>query len=197
MGAWRCGVATEPIDPRDDARAVLEEYLREIDRLETTVSTLLAVGRDRPPLTRDELDLEALAGEVTSRWDGRFVAAGRGLDFVSQGTAPVFVSRPVLDQILDVLLGNALAHGEGSVRVDVVSDGDAVTLTVCHGGSLERDTSTLFVRRDPDAAGHGLGLHLARKLAEAEGGRLVVSSKEPTTFRLLLPSHQGDRQREA
>ena len=47
--------------------------------------------------------------------------------------------------------------------------------------------ATLFRRRDPDATAGGIGLTLARSLAEAEGARLGLRGTQPTTFELLTP----------
>ncbi|HNI35343.1 MAG TPA: hypothetical protein PLV93_08075, partial [Microthrixaceae bacterium] len=57
-------------------------------------------------------------------------------------------------------------------------------------GRMDRSPADLFRRGDPGAAGNGLGLSLARSLVESEGGRLVLESIDPTTFRLSLPDHR-------
>jgi signal transduction histidine kinase len=47
------------------------------------------------------------------------------------------------------------------------------------------------VFRSTPEDGHGLGLTLARTLAEGEGGRLVLRSAPATTFVLTLPADAG------
>lgn len=187
LAALRLSVETELMTPRPDAERALNEALVQVDRLEETITTLLAVARDRPP-ARDLLDVGRLVIEIHHRWDNRFVDGSRVLRCHSLGTIDVHVSVAVLDQIVDILLSNALEHGRGDVGVVLRrSSGGGLVVEVTDSGTIRRDPDGLFVRRDPDATGHGVGLSLARSLAEAEGGRLVLAESSPTTFRIVLP----------
>ena len=85
-----------------------------------------------------------------------------------------------------MLLDNALRHGRGTVTLTAREAAQAIAVDVADEGRIDAPDQ-LFVRRAPSASGHGIGLALARSLTEAEGGRLVLSSREPTTFTLLLP----------
>lgn len=194
MTSLRLTIETELATPSADPTPILEEALNEIDRLEETITTLLSVARDQP-ITREPLDIADWLAGVERRWSLVAEERQRDLDCTSTGLTAPHVSRAVLDHVTDVLVANAFQHGDGSVSITAEGEIDGVALTVTDLGRLGRDPAELFVRRDPGAAGHGVGLSLARTLAEAEGGRLTVVGTSPTTFRLVLPGRAlaGDR----
>jgi signal transduction histidine kinase len=103
-----------------------------------------------------------------------------------------------LRQALENLVSNALAHAEGTpVVVEVAeeqrAEGAWAVLRVRDAGpGIAPDVlPTLFARfaRGTHSSGLGLGLYLARGIAEAHGGTLTVESRlgAGTTFHLALP----------
>jgi signal transduction histidine kinase len=100
------------------------------------------------------------------------------------------VSEAAVRQILDVLLSNAVEHGTGTVTIAERAAGGGVVLEVSDEGAGVADpVEKIFQRRTDPGVGKGIGLALARSLADAEGGRLLLASPGPRpTFRLLLPA---------
>ncbi len=194
LTSLRLAIETELATPSTDPTPMLEESLGEIDRLEETITTLLSVARDQP-ITREPLDISDWLAGVERRWSLVAGERQRLLHCTATGDAHPYVSRAVLDHVTDVLVANAFQHGHGTVSVSVEGASVGLALTVTDLGELGREPAELFTRRDPGASGHGVGLSLARTLAEAEGGRLTVISSSPTTFRLVLPGRAitGDR----
>jgi signal transduction histidine kinase len=167
----------------------VDRAVDEIDRLEQTIQTLLAVARDAP---RADVSCEiaAVVAEAEARWHGRLAAEGRRL-MVDAPTDRMSVraARAVIEEILDVLLDNALTHGSGVVSIALRAiDDEWVAVELSDQGSgFPQPAEAAFQRRSGGRDGHGIGLALARSLAHAEGGRLsIVGAGHPTVLTLTL-----------
>ncbi len=178
----------DPATRQDRLHAVIAAT----ERLERTIVDLLSLVRDPAP-GRERFDLVPLVDEVVAGWQGPLAAAGRRLSVRSEPDLSVCsASRAAVSEILSVLIGNALEHGEGAVQVRVEgTDSGALLVEVEDEGQPDLDPVGIF-RRQPGPDGHGIGLGLARTLAEAEGARLLVETSPSTRFRLLLPTPAED-----
>ncbi|WP_300016094.1 HAMP domain-containing sensor histidine kinase [Pseudonocardia sp.] len=175
-------------NPRADHTAAIQASLAEVDRLERTITDLLALARGSRQ--RGALDLPALLHEVEQVWGPRLGSRGRALRFTVDPDLPVVeASTAAIRQVLTVLLGNAVEHGTGAVTVGVHDIDEAVRVDVTDEGRVPTGKGfDLFDRREPDSDGHGIGLALARRLVEAEGGRLQLTCSAPTTLTAFLPT---------
>ncbi|HJQ47518.1 MAG TPA: HAMP domain-containing sensor histidine kinase [Amycolatopsis sp.] len=170
--------------PDADVAAALRDAIGTADRLERTIDDLLTLARNRR-VTGEPADLFVLLGDVDRGWRGLLAAADRHLVIVIDDPPSPRASDAAMRQILAVLLDNAVTHGRGMVTVTARDAGDALAVDVADEGTGVEEDADPFARR---GTGNGIGLALARGLAEAEGGRLWLSKAAPTTFTLLLPS---------
>jgi signal transduction histidine kinase len=180
----------EALELRAGETPELAAALGQVDRLQATIDTLLAVARDTPRTSADATVRDVLT-RLEARWRGPLAAAGRPLRIRAESArARVRASGAVLDEVLDVLLANAECHGAGEVTVRVRDAGSSVAIDVSdEGPGFAGDPQGAFVRRAPSDDGHGIGLALARSLAQSEGGRLLVSRPAPDpVVTVLLPA---------
>jgi signal transduction histidine kinase len=173
--------------PDQDLPAAIRAAIASADRLERILDDLLLLARDATR-SAEPLQLAELLDEMEESWHGTLAEAGRPLRLRVGDHLPAAVaSSAAVRQVLSVLLDNASRHGNGTVTVAVRDATDALAIDVSDEGAGVADAEHLFRRRSPMAGGHGIGLALARSLAEAEGGRLVLGRPAPPTFTLLLP----------
>ena len=131
------------------------------------------------------------------RWHGFACRWVEGLGS-REGVTEQLNSVPRIEQVLLILIDNAIAHTPpgGKVTVSAGDDGQWVRLAVSDTGSgiPAEDHAAVFERfaRRDDARvrpGTGLGLAIARGIVEAHGGRLdlVSAPGEGAVFTVLLP----------
>jgi signal transduction histidine kinase len=175
-------------------RPALEEALATTLRLQGTVEEVLRLSRS-PGLPRApaaSVPVARLLGETEDHWHGLFARDGRRL-LCTTGDVPDDARVPgtPVAEILGVLLDNARVHGRGTVRLTVRDLGDALAFDVADEGGIE--TAPSFERgHTNDGEGDGIGLALARDLADSLGGRLSLTSHRPTTFTFLVPVRQDE-----
>lgn len=187
LTSLRLGLESALERPGDDLRPAVAQGLRSTERIERTIEELLALARDTHGAV-DAIDVGVLLREVCGQWAAQFDKQGRRLRVVVDPQTPhALASGAAVRQVLAVLLDNALLHGTGTVEMTARDAGDAVGIEVSdEGAGITLSDSELFTRRSPTATGHGLGLALARRLAEAEGGHLRLARPAPPQFALLL-----------
>jgi len=198
--ALRDGIAAGPERSERATRAIVESATR-MERLVTDLMDLARLDLDEFPLHRVPLDLCAAARDCVRRHSQAAEAAGIRLRPVEEGTATSVSADPHrLAQILDNLVDNAISYAGPGAEVRVtVEPGDTVKVSVSDTGRgiPAEHLPYLFdpfyrgdAARTPGGRHSGLGLRIARGLAQAHGGDLRIESAAGggTTAVLALPA---------
>lgn len=186
--------------PTDTLARDLAATCRHVERLGRLVDQLLdasRVGADGLTLAREPMDLAALVRETADAARVRAHDAQCALDVAAAGPLPGRWDRARLVQMLDQLLSNAFKFGAGApVSVTVAHADGRARLCVRDGGHgvaaadreriFERFERAVSVRR---YGGFGLGLWVARQIAEAHGGGITLESApgKGAVFTVELP----------
>ncbi|MBK8294910.1 MAG: HAMP domain-containing histidine kinase [Solirubrobacterales bacterium] len=149
----------------------VEAAIQQVDRLQNTIDTLLMVARDMPRGDR-VADLVKIVEQVRKGWEAKLVSGERSIRVPSADSLVAAAADPVVvDQVLYVLVENAVRHGSGQVTITVREIAGWAAIDVAdEGPGFAGDPERAFGRGKSSDDGHGIGLALARSLAEAEGG---------------------------
>ena len=161
------------------------EGLRQTDQLNATIDDLLAAARNRTTNEREVFELGTIVNDHADEWQPRFQAVRRHISVITSKPAPpVFGTKGLTGQVLDILIDNALKHGAGAVTLMI--DGPSVVVIDQGPGMSKPRLSSVFDGPVDPSAKHGRGLALARRLAQVDGGTLSVVGNNPLRLRLEL-----------
>ena len=188
-------------DPDPEARAEFVRTMREqvarLTKLTTNLLDLSKLDAKAMEIAARPVDLAELAAEVAREFGAVAERHGSRLEVRTPGQRALADADPGrVQQIIRILLDNALSHTPEGVKVTVTvthNSGRAELIVSDEGGPGigARAQAQIFERfyTVDSASGSGLGLAIARELAQRMRGRLdVVSSRGFTGFILELPA---------
>jgi signal transduction histidine kinase/DNA-binding NarL/FixJ family response regulator len=192
----------------EDVLQRMERLGRQVLRLATLVEGLLDVSRlasGALVLSREPLDLCALVTDVAQRYEAEARSAGCALRLEVPPELVGHWDRLRVDQAVASLLSNALKFGPGQpVELSVKRVDGRARVEVCDRGIgiPEEQLERIFERfgravSSRSYGGLGLGLYLARRTAEAHGGRVWAEAREGggARFTLELPLESEEARR--
>jgi signal transduction histidine kinase len=181
----------EEITLTDDPDTVKEEAnvaLTQVERLTDVVERLLTNSRDPRTGSAVSFDLDEVIHQQLAEWRPAYRSAGRAI--VSSGKRHLqAVGTPgAVAQVLAALIENSLMHGGGTVALRTrVTGNQAVVEVTDEGPGVPADLGArIFERTISGRNSTGIGLAVARDLAEADGGRLEMLQAQPPVFGLFL-----------
>ena len=169
---------------RPRSREELEDALRsaaeETERLTRLAEDLLLFARADQgalPVRPERVSASELLANVAGRFSGRATQLGRVVEVVNGDAVTIDVDPVRVEQAIGNLVDNALAYGEGAVRLSVVQAGRQVELHVTDQGmgfpeGFADRAFDRFSRADHarSPGGTGLGLAIVSLIASAHGG---------------------------
>jgi signal transduction histidine kinase len=178
----------------DEARARLQETMcAEIERMNRLIVAERGSRQGAPAVV---VDLDQTLGPVVEAHQLR----GQAVEWEPTG-ALARVRPDDLAEVLDILIDNAHDHtGSAPSRVEVTEDemGVAIEVTDAGPGIQPELRERIFDwgARGPSSQGRGIGLHVAQRLMNEQGGSLTLDDgpREGTSFVLRLPPptrHEG------
>ena len=171
-------------DTNDPAvQSQLRAMESEVDRLAGIVERLLVMAREIEEGQESHVDVADAAARAAERWRERASLAGATVSAEGKRERIVALANPGdLDQILDVVVDNAISYAPGPIDVRTERAGSwAVVSLQDHGAGIPGDevsrvTERFYRGRGAPSGGSGLGLAIAKELVEKWGGTIAFAS---------------------
>ena len=183
-------------------RRFLEEIVGESDRMTRMVEDLLFLARSDSsavPLEKKTIPVQSLLEDISNR--ASVLARERGADLETDisGSGKANVDQKRIEQAALILVDNAAKYGPpgGRIRLHASTREGRLSLTVADEGPgiPEQELPRIFERfyridkarsRKDSTGGAGLGLPIAKTIAESHGGGIEVKSHVGGGARMTL-----------
>lgn len=180
-----------------------QRLIRETRRLERLVNDLQELSKAEAgylAINPTSINLRPLLESLVERFSDQLLEDGPTLELDCPTNLPlVLADIDRTEQVLVNLLGNAIRYtNQGSIKIRVWQAVNYLWIAVIDTGVgiAAQDLPHVFERfwrtersRSPHTGGTGIGLAIARRLVELQGGQIEVESQlgQGSTFRFCLP----------
>jgi signal transduction histidine kinase len=183
------GAADYPDVVREEGAAALAQT----ERLAEVVGQLLGRARRSVAGVPTVATVDDIVAQQVVEWDPAFRRASRKLEVTGEKGLFAYATPGSASQVIATLLDNALVHGAGTVTIRTSQTPRSVVIEVRdEGKGVPPELVPRIFERSVSGTpgGTGLGLSLARTVAAADGGQVVLVRPRPAVFALFLP-HGG------
>jgi len=169
--------------------------LAQTERLADVVGQLLGRARRNFSGAPTLASVDDIVAQQVVEWDPAFRRVSRKLEVIGEKGLYAYVTPGSAAQVIATLLDNALVHGGGTVTIRTSQTPRSVVIEVRdEGKGVPPELVPRIFERSVSGApgGTGLGLSLARTVAAADGGQVVLVRPRPAVFALFLPHGVAD-----
>jgi len=191
----------DPAMLRDTIASMLEEAQRLTDLVDALL-TLARMDSTKTETARGEVNIAGLLEEIRDQFEVLAAEKGQTLAVTSDPNVTVQADRTLLRLALVNLVHNAIQHSPSNSQISLtaaeragkteisVKDSGVGIAPEYHDKIFDRFFRVDKARSRTREGGVGLGLAIAKRAVERNGGRIIVESKldHGSVFRIELPA---------
>jgi two-component system sensor histidine kinase VicK len=200
------------LDGNPDHKEILDDIVKESTRMTRMVEDLLFLARSDSasvPLETEPVSVGTFLAELAERAEALARERGANLATNLSGEGEIEVDQSRVEQAILILVDNAAKYGPqgGRITLSTETRSGSLRITVADEGPgiPEEELPRIFERfyrmdktRSRELGGSGLGLPIAKTIAEVHGGRIEAESRvgEGTKMSIYLPVILGTTRRQ-
>lgn len=179
---------------------VIEARARSLQSLITAFYDLTRIEGGSYPLEREQVDLYRVLSELAAEYYNDLERSGLAVEIdLREGLPPVWGDYAAVVRVFTNLIGNALKHGRGVLRIALYRAGDVLTTEFSNDGSglTQEDAAHVFDRfytadKTRSAQNTGLGMSIVRALVQQMGHEVTAELRDGIfTVRVLWKPING------